>query len=68
MNSKKYMRDNMPNMKPSMDCYLSVKNDIFKIRNTVSGYVFFDDLLDNLKGSISIGMEDYLDFSKTKEV
>ena len=51
---KIYARDNMPNMKPSMDCYLSVKNDIFKeLGNTVSGYVFFDDLLDNLKGHLN---------------
>ena len=53
---KIYARDNMPNMKPSMDCYLSVKNDIFKeLGNTVSGYVFFDDLLDNLKGASQLG-------------
>ena len=53
---KIYARDNMPNMKPSMDCYLSVRNDIFKeLGNTVSGYVFFDDLLDNLKGAYQLG-------------
>ena len=53
---KIYARDNMPIMKPSMDCYLSVKNDIFKeLGNTVSGYVFFDDLLDNLKGASQLG-------------
>ena len=53
---KIYARDNMPIMKPSMDCYLSVRNDIFKeLGNTVSGYVFFDDLLDNLKGASQLG-------------
>ena len=53
---KIYARDNMPIMKPSMDCYQNVKNDIFKeLGNTVSGYVFFDDLLDNLKGASQLG-------------
>ena len=41
---KIYARDNMPIMKPSVDCYQKVKNDIIKeIGNTVSHYVFFDD-------------------------
>lgn len=50
--SKIYSRDNIPRMKPSLECYARVKTDICNELNTsVKTYIFFDDLLDNLKNA-----------------
>ena len=53
---KIYSRDNIPRMKPSVECYLRVQNDIStELNNTNNQYIFFDDLLSNLKGAKDIG-------------
>jgi len=66
---KIYARDNMPIMKPSVDCYQKVKNDIIKeIGNTVSHYVFFDDLVENLRGAYLMGWRTIWISPKYKEV
>lgn len=49
---KIYSRDNIPEMKPSPICYRTVEDDINSGLLTVNnGFIFFDDLLDNLHGA-----------------
>lgn len=51
---KIYSRDNIPEMKPSPYCYISVSSDISNLLllgQSENEYIFFDDLLSNLKGA-----------------
>jgi len=54
---KVYSRDNIPEMKPSSHCYQSVSRDIgiTSLGCSDNRFLFFDDLLDNLKGAHSQG-------------
>lgn len=53
---KIYSRDNIPRMKPSLACYQSVQQDILKtIQNNHNNYIFFDDLLTNLRSAYTMG-------------
>ena len=53
---KIYSRDNMPRMKPSLECYARVQKDItLELQNKNNVYLFFDDLLDNLKNAHIMG-------------
>ena len=53
---KIYSRDNMPRMKPSLECYARVHKDITnELQTNNTSYLFFDDLLDNLKNANIMG-------------
>ena len=53
---KIYSRDNIPRMKPSLECYARVHKDITnELQNGNNNYIFFDDLLDNLKNARIMG-------------
>ena len=50
--NKIYARNNMPITKPYKECYERVQLDIMKdLNKQVDEYLFFDDLLENLKGA-----------------
>ena len=50
--NKIYARNNMPISKPHKECYERVQLDIMKdLNKQVDEYLFFDDLLENLKGA-----------------
>ena len=54
--SKIYSRDNIPRMKPALECYARVQTDICNELNTSkNNYIFFDDLLTNLKNAHLMG-------------
>lgn len=46
---KIYSRDNIPSMKPNIDSAMAIEKDIHMEYNDNNEYVFFDDLLVNLK-------------------
>jgi len=46
---KIYSRDNIPSMKPNIDSAIAIEKDIHMEYNDNNEYVFFDDLLVNLK-------------------
>jgi len=53
---KIYSRDNIPRMKPFLQCYLSVQQDIIRtIQTNKNQYIFFDDLLINLENAHKMG-------------
>ena len=53
---KIYSRDNIPRMKPSLECYARVQTDIStELQHKNNVYLFFDDLLDNLKNAHIMG-------------
>ena len=47
--NKIYARDTMPAMKPHVESYKFVENDIRKFINKKNQYYFFDDRLENLE-------------------
>lgn len=46
---KIYSRDNIPSMKPDINSAIALEKDILREYNDNNEYVFFDDLLVNLK-------------------
>lgn len=48
---KIYSRDNIPSMKPDINSAIALEKDIIKEYNENNEYVFFDDLLVNLKSA-----------------
>lgn len=53
---KIYSRDTIPEMKPSELCYQSVQSDIqHMLQDNYNQYIFFDDLLENLRGAYEMG-------------
>ena len=53
--NKIYARDTIPYMKPYIESFKFVEQDIKKYYNDRNKYYFFDDLLDNLKTAKSRG-------------
>ena len=52
-----YARDTMPAMKPFMESFSFVENDIRKNINEKNKYYFFDDILENLQTAKARGWE-----------
>lgn len=46
---KIYSRDNIPSMKPDINSAIALEKDILREYDENNEYVFFDDLLENLK-------------------
>ena len=53
--NKIYARDTIPSMKPHINSFKYVENDIKKNINRNNEYYFFDDRLDNLMTAKSLG-------------